>query len=295
MTDPNHPQPHIPDATPTNAANEDRSLWSKHEVADPTPESGVIKSSALTAPAIQPLSPLERRIIGVLVEKQKTLNHYYPLSMNYLVIGCNQRDNRDPVIHVTEEEIQPVLDKLIAQGLVEAIHEGRTVRYRHKLYEKWTSDARELAVLAELLLRGAQHRGLLRARASRMDKIDTVQELDVLLESMAQRGLIVFLTQPRSRKTLVTHGFHTPEELAQLREHLPTEEEEPDTPLSISAGEPSASGAEATAGRASRGTLSRADIMAQLQSLAASVQQLQQRVAYLEARLGVESTTSPQH
>jgi uncharacterized protein YceH (UPF0502 family) len=109
------------------------------------------------------------------------------------------------------------LTALQKRGLVDRITGGRVERFRHKLYEQWTRNGPELAVLAELLLRGAQTRGDLRSRAGRMDAIDTLDDLEAILRPLAERRLVVFLSDPDRRGALVTHGFHTPEELSRLK------------------------------------------------------------------------------
>ncbi|MCX8138449.1 MAG: YceH family protein, partial [Gemmataceae bacterium] len=206
------------------AGSEGQSAAEASHPASTEAEAAAPASTVPAPPSWEPLTPLERRILGVLVEKQKTLSYAYPLSLNSLVLGCNQKDNRDPVMHVTEEEVEATLEELIRKDLVEAVQGGRVTHYRHKLYEKWTPDGKELAVLAELLLRGAQSRGLLRARASRMDRISNAEELDGILQRLAQRRLVVFLTPPQRRGAVVTHGFHTPEELARLSQTVAAEE-----------------------------------------------------------------------
>lgn len=170
-----------------------------------------------------PLAPIERRILGVLVEKQKTSKtaDSYPLTLNALVTGCNQKSNRDPVLDLDEVEVEEGLTALQHKGLVERVTGGRAERFRHRLYDVWTRNGPELAVLAELLLRGPQTRGDLRGRAGRMDAIDTLEALDAILKLLAARGLIVFLTDPERRGALVTHGFHAPDELARLKSHAP--------------------------------------------------------------------------
>jgi len=237
----------------------------------------------------EPLTPLERRILGVLIEKQKTLAYTYPLSLHSLVIGCNQKDNREPVMNVTEEEVEETLEVLINKGLVEPVYGGRVTHYRHKLYEKWTSDGKELAVLAELLLRGAQNRGLLRARASRMDKIADVAELDQLLQRLAQRRLVVFLTPPHRRGAVVTHGFHTPEELRQLLQTVAAEEGEPEGRSPVrpaSSSDPS--------GLSGSAAPTRLTLQEQLETLTKTVGELQRRIERLEALLNLRgSTTGP--
>lgn len=166
-----------------------------------------------------PLPPLERRILGVLVEKQKTSKSAdaYPLTLNALITGCNQKSNRDPVLDLSEFEVEEGLASLQKKGHVIRITGGRAERFKHTLYENWTRVGPELAVLAELLLRGPQTKGDLRVRASRMDPIDTLETLETILQPLVQRRLVIFLTDPDRRGAVLTHGFHMPEELPRLR------------------------------------------------------------------------------
>src|SRR5207249_2600673 len=137
-------------------------------------------------PSWEPLSPLERRILGVLVEKQKTSKtaDAYPLTLNALVTGCNQKSNRDPILELDEVEAEEGIEALQPRGLVSRISGGRVDRFRHELYTAWTSDGAELAVLAELLLRGPQTKGDLRVRAARMAPIDSLEALDDVLKPL---------------------------------------------------------------------------------------------------------------
>jgi uncharacterized protein YceH (UPF0502 family) len=166
------------------------------------------------------LNTLERRVLGVLVEKARTTPDAYPLSLNALVTGCNQKSNRDPVMDVDDADVQDVLEALQDKGLVILIQSGRIDRWRHSLYDTWTSDKLELAILCELLLRGAQTEGELRARASRMEPIEDLERLRTVLKSLAERKLVVYLTPERTRGTTVTHGFHSPDELSIVRTRL---------------------------------------------------------------------------
>src|SRR5205823_4614881 len=102
------------------------------------------------------LSLVERRVLGVLVEKAKTTPDAYPLSLNALVTGCNQKSNREPLLNLTDADVENALAGLQKQQLVGKIVGGRVERWRHFLYESWRVNKVELAVLAELLLRGQQ-------------------------------------------------------------------------------------------------------------------------------------------
>lgn len=171
------------------------------------------------APAWTPLTLRERRVLGVLVEKQKTSKtaDSYPMTLNALTTGCNQKSNRDPVLDLTDDEVEEVITPLQKKGMMTRITGSRVDRYRHELYELWTKDGRELAVLGELLLRGPQTKGDLRGRASRMTPIDTLDDLEDVLKPLVERKLVVYLTAPDRRGAVLSHGFHTPEEFTRLR------------------------------------------------------------------------------
>src|SRR5262249_4277877 len=141
----------------------------------------------------------------------------YPLSVNALVTGCNQKSNRDPVVNFSEDDVMDALESLEKKKLVSRVQGGRVERWRHHLYELWTVNKAELAVLAELLLRGAQTEGELRARASRMEPIADLDALRAVLGPMKERGLIVFLGPEGRRGTTLTHAFQPASELDRLR------------------------------------------------------------------------------
>lgn len=174
------------------------------------------------------LSLLERRVLGVLIEKQKTTPDAYPLSLNALVTGCNQKSNREPVLALEDFEVEEALSSGQKKGLVIKIEgSGRVEKWRHNLYDAWKADKTEMAILAELLLRGPQTEGELRGRASRMEPIADLDALRALLANLAQRHLVVYLTPEGRRGTVVTHGFHDPTELVQLRQHASDAEPAP--------------------------------------------------------------------
>ena len=179
----------------------------------PEPPSG-LSSAQSTLPI---LSFCERRILGVLVEKAKTTPDVYPLSLNSLVTGCNQKSNRDPIMNLSDTEIEEALTGLQKKGLAVKIVGGRVERWRHLLYEFLHVGKVELAILAELLLRGPQTEGELRGRVSRMEPVDDLDALRAALQPLAERRLVVYLTPEGRRGTVLTHGFHAPEELERLR------------------------------------------------------------------------------
>jgi uncharacterized protein len=163
----------------------------------------------------------ERRVLGVLVEKQKTSKSAdtYPLSLNALTTGCNQKSNRDPVLNLSEDEVEDALARCQKKQLVMKITGGRVERWRHVLYEAWHVDKVDLAIVAELLLRGPQTEGELRPRVSRMEPIDDLDALRAALRPLVERNLVLYLT-PAGRGAVVTHGFHDPRELERIRAHV---------------------------------------------------------------------------
>ena len=162
------------------------------------------------------LSPRERRVLGVLIEKAKTVPDSYPMTINGIVTGCNQKSNRNPQMTLTEDQAEEAVDSLRARGLVVEIQgNGRVVKYKHQAYDWFGASKVELAVLAELLLRGEQTLGDLRARTSRMEPIADLGEMQRIVGELVGRGLMQALT-PAGRGQVVSHAMYLPEEQAEL-------------------------------------------------------------------------------
>lgn len=169
----------------------------------------------------RPLDRIERRILGVLVEKAKTTPDAYPMSLNALTTGCNQKSNRDPQMSLTDSEVESGIERLRQLGAIAEVQgNGRVPRYRHYMYEWLTVDKLELAVITELLLRGAQTVGELRGRAARMEPIADLAALMPVVRSLITKGLVIALT-PEGRGQIVTHALYKPEELEKVRRNLP--------------------------------------------------------------------------
>jgi len=167
-----------------------------------------------------PLDPRERRILGVLVEKAKTTPEYYPMTLAGIVSGCNQKSNRDPVTNYDQDDLEEILQGLRKKGAVVMVEAGgRVVRWKHTLYDWLKVNKVELAIVAELLLRGPQTEGDLRARASRMEPLPDLSTLQTHLEALVTRGLVAYLTPPGvKRGVVVTHGlYHRPDDLERDR------------------------------------------------------------------------------
>jgi uncharacterized protein len=154
------------------------------------------------------LSPVETRILGSLVEKETTTPEYYPLSLNALVAACNQKNNREPIMQLTEDEVRPALHRLQDQGLAAAIHDSRVTKYEHHLQEVFNLTRGESAVLCVLLLRGPQTPGELRGRTERMHRFEELSVVLAVLEKLAQHdpALVMALPrQPGSREIRYAH------------------------------------------------------------------------------------------
>ena len=168
-------------------------------------------------PKWQTLERNDRRVVGVLVEKAKTTPDNYPLTLNSLLNGANQKSNRSPQMQLDEEHVFDALERLRKlKAVAEVQGDGRAPKFRHLLYDWLGVDKYELAVMAELLLRGAQTLGELRGRAARMEPIAGISELRPIIDSLYAKGLLLYLTPP-GRGCIVTHSLYQERELEKLR------------------------------------------------------------------------------
>ncbi|WP_166419547.1 YceH family protein [Pseudoalteromonas sp. Z1A8] len=138
------------------------------------------------------LSANQQRILGCLLEKQSTTPEHYPLSLNGLVNACNQKSNRDPVLNLTDEDVQDALDELIEMRLV-TIDEGlsgRVNKYDHRFcnteFSNLQFSAQQRAIVCLLLLRGAQTPGELRTRSARLADFNNVNEVETALNKLIE-------------------------------------------------------------------------------------------------------------
>jgi uncharacterized protein len=169
-----------------------------------------------------PLRSQQRRVLGVLIEKAKTTPDAYPLTLNALVTGSNQKSNRDPQMNMNADEVQQAVDELRELGaVVEVQGSGRVAKYRHQMYDWLGVDKVELAVMAELLLRGEQTVGELRSRAARMEPIPGLPELKPVLQSLIAKNLVLSLT-PEGRGQMVCHNLYKDRELVELKARMAT-------------------------------------------------------------------------
>lgn len=168
-------------------------------------------------PQWRPISAIDRRVAGALAEKAKTTPDSYPMSLNAVRTACNQKSNRSPVMDLEPEDVEESLDRLRELGAVGMIEGyGRVSKYRHYLYQWLGVDKVELAVMAELLLRGDQTEGELRGRAARMEPIRDLAALRPVMESLKSKRLVIPLTL-EGRGHVVTHTLYQPKELENVR------------------------------------------------------------------------------
>ncbi len=250
-----------------------------------------LPSTSTTPPAWQPLSARQRRVLGTLIEKSKTTPDAYPLTLLALTTGCNQKSNRDPINNYSQDQIEETIDYLKGTGAVTLVQgNGRVPKVRHYAYQWLGISKVEAAIIAELLLRGAQTVGELRTRASRMEPIADLAELQGLLQDLQQRDLVLFLT-PKGRGQVVSHNLYQESEKNELLQRYvgysppadghsesASDDEEPAAPRSSSP-QPRTAVASSTEGSVSEEML----------ALRAEVEQLKARLRHLEEQWGIES------
>ena len=156
------------------------------------------------------LNPDSARVLGSLIEKEITTPEYYPLSLNALINACNQKSNRDPVMHLDEDAVRLALRNLSDKGLARtAGSEGRVAKFEHDVYSVMNLGRREIAILCELLLRGPQTPGELRGRAERMYKFESIEDVHATLQRLMERDPALVVVLPRQPGTKEARYAHT--------------------------------------------------------------------------------------
>ena len=159
--------------------------------------------------ALPALSLLETRVLGVLVEKQRTVPDTYPLTLNALVSGCNQKTSRDPILEASDAQVQATIDHLIGLSLVVESSGGRVMRYAHNVERVLGVPSQAVALLAVLMLRGPQTVGELRINSDRMHRFADLSAVEAFLHELASRtsgALVVELPRaPGARETRWAH------------------------------------------------------------------------------------------
>ena len=225
----------------------------------------------MTTHRLPVLSLLETRVLGVLCEKQHTVPDTYPLSLNALVAGCNQKTSRHPLIEVSEAEVQAAIDSLKGPALVIESSGGRVTRYAHNMGKVLQLPSQAVALLTVLMLRGPQTAGELRINCERLHKFADISAVEGFLQELAERpeGAMVaeLPRQPGSRENRWAH----------LLSGVPALEETP-----AMAGSTAEPGASATVGEI-------AALKANVARLEAEVDALKRLVNRLCAELGVSA------
>ena len=130
------------------------------------------------------LNDAEVRVLASLIEKESTTPEYYPLSLNALMLACNQKSNRDPVVSYDENTVREAVESLRGKRLVRSAAGSRVVKYEHSFLEVFNVGRRELALLCTLMLRGPQTLGELRDRSERMRSFSDLEEVEACLEGL---------------------------------------------------------------------------------------------------------------
>ncbi|NKD23742.1 DUF480 domain-containing protein [Citrobacter freundii] len=163
------------------------------------------------------LTATEARVIGCLLEKQVTTPEQYPLSVNGVVTACNQKTNREPVMNLSESDVQEQLDNLVKRHFLRTVSGfgNRVTKYEQRFcnseFGNLKLNAAEVAIITTLLLRGAQTPGELRSRASRMYEFSDMAEVESTLENLANREdgpyVIRLAREPGKRESRYMHLF----------------------------------------------------------------------------------------
>jgi uncharacterized protein YceH (UPF0502 family) len=145
---------------------------------------------------------VEIRVLGCLIEKQRTTPDAYPLSLNSLRLACNQATNRDPVVAYEEREIKAALDRMSNRGWTRFASgaSSRALKYRHLLDETLQLSGPEISLLGVLMLRGAQTVGELKQRSERLHRFESIAEVAQTLDALAQRELVERLERRPGQK-----------------------------------------------------------------------------------------------
>jgi hypothetical protein len=161
------------------------------------------------------LSAKEARVVGCLLEKQLTTPEQYPMSLNGLTTACNQKTNREPVMELSESDVQQTLDLLLRKHIIRTLSGSRTMKYEHRFcnseFGNLKFSPQEVAVVTTLLLRGAQTPGELRTRTNRLHDFADVSEVEQTLTALSQREdgpfCVRLAREPGKRESRYMHLF----------------------------------------------------------------------------------------
>ena len=231
----------------------------------------------------------ERRVLGVLIEKSLAQPQYYPMTLNAVLAACNQKNNRDPVLELGEQEVYDTLETLRLRGAVTRVMAApgaRVQRYRHETAGCFGWQKREQAVLAELLLRGPQTVGELRTRCTRMVPFDDVEAVTFVLESLAAYDPPLVKTLPRQPGQSTVRHTHLlyPEHETPITAAAATAPPSPAT-ITLSAPAPTPAVTTTEPPRSNAESAEVDQLRAELENLQAEVAELHEELAELRRRL----------
>ena len=171
------------------------------------------------------LTPIEARVLGTLMEKARTVPDSYPLTLNSLILGCNQKTSRDPMMELSESQIAVALDALKSKGLVREASGGRTTRYEHNFQRAMAVPEQSAVLLGLLMLRGPQTSGELRLNTERWYRFADISTVEGFLEELQDRPeqkggpLVAKLARiPGTREQRWAHLLCGPPDLADDRD-----------------------------------------------------------------------------
>jgi len=245
---------------------------------------------------IKQLSKIQRRVVGVLMEKAFTTPEQYPLTLKATMTGCNQKSNRDPVASFSEGQVQDALDKMREDLLVAEVFTdgGRAPRYRHYMRHKFDFTEAQFAIMAELLLRGRQQPGELRTRASRMVRIDSQEQLRQELTNLQEKDYLQSNGPLDRRGVEVDHTFYSPSERMDIGNAPATDpgQHTDDAPATPATAQTVAAAAPAAASPVSAAAIEELRTVIQeqasvIQGLESLLNELDERLQKLERDLGV--------
>ena len=249
------------------------------------------ESTQPEARMVRRLTVRQRRILGVLVEKALTTPEGYPLTLKSLTAGCNQKSNRSPTVAYSDDDVLDTLEELRALGLAAEVHteSGRTSRYRHYVRRSFTFSEPQIAIMAELWLRGRQQPGELRTRAGRMVAIPNQESLRLELGGLLEDGFIQASGPLGQRGIEVDHTFY-----ADTERRAPLSKAAPGTrlPESFEISDAPSSRATASAMTESQQTefarheRELASLRAELTKVTARVDEAERLIADLRSQLG---------
>lgn len=241
---------------------------------------------------IRELSRGQRRVLGVLIEKGLTTPDGYPMTLKALTTGCNQKSNRDPVTNYSESQVEEYVEELRRLGLTSLLQTdgGRADRYRHLIRKRYEWSEPQVAIMAELWMRGAQTLGELRQRAGRMVSIDSIDDLRQELEGLIASGDLQSSGRLSRRGIQVDHKHYTGGEgpnWTSTSNDDDSQDDEEVAPASPATGSEAAMRSAGSPSTSPTHNLQLQQLEDRVQQLELALEQLRDTVSDLQTQLGV--------